>query len=213
MTDLFETNLVKICGVTTLGDANAAIAAGANAIGLIMAKSPRQLSLDRALALAAATKGQIVRAIVFRDNDGAFIQRTLDVVDADVVQIHGDLAEGLLKELRARNLTVVKALAIGSNEFFEFDETSVDAVLVDGARPGSGEPHSWDGLVERSFAVPVIAAGGLTSDNVASVITETGAWGVDTASGVESAPGVKDRTLMHEFIANARRTFDQRGAS
>ena len=213
MADLFANHLVKICGVTTLGDANAAINAGANAIGLILARSPRQLSLDRALAIAAATGGRTLRTVVFRDNKDAFILSALDVVDADVVQVHGDLSGELLSELRARNLKVVKALAIGSDEFFDFDEGSVDAVLVDGVRPGSGQCHSWDDLAQRRFSVPVIAAGGLTSENVAAVIAEIGAWGVDTASGVESSPGVKDRAAMHHFIENARRAFDVRGPS
>ena len=213
MAELFASNLVKICGVTTLGDANAAIDAGANAIGFILAKSPRQLSFERALALAAATSGRIVRTVVFDDSDDAFILSALDVIDADVVQIHGELRQELLSALRARDLKVVKALAIGSEEFFTFDARSVDAVLVDGARPGSGETHSWADLAQRSFGVPVIAAGGLTSENVRAVIATTGAWGVDTASGVESSPGVKDRVVMRQFIETAHRAFDERGAS
>ena len=82
----------------------------------------------------------------------------------------------------------MKALNIESEEFATFDDTLVDAVLVDGPRPGSGSEHSWDGLAARAFSVPVIAAGGLNPTNVAQVITATRAWGVDSASGVESRP-------------------------
>ncbi len=210
MVNLFETPVVKICGITTLGDANAAIEAGADAIGLILAKSPRQLSLERALALVAATKSRTTRTLVFRDNDDDFILGALDTIDADVVQIHGELSQRLLMALRELDLKVIKALAIGEDEFFDFADASVDAVLIDGVHPGSGELHSWDDLLQRSFSVPVIAAGGLTSDNVAAVIGETGAWGVDTASGVEAAPGVKDRVLMQRFVENARRAFNER---
>jgi phosphoribosylanthranilate isomerase len=204
---------IKICGVTTLGDANAVIDAGATALGLILARSPRQLSLDRALALAEATKGRIVRTAVFRDERDNDIVEALDVLDVDAVQIHGTLGPTLLKELRSRNVAIVKALSIGSEEFYDFDENGVDYVLVDGASPGSGLAHSWDDLASRRFAVPVIAAGGLRPELVADVIAETTVWGVDTASGVESSPGVKDRDALMTFVNNARDAFERRVAS
>lgn len=203
---------VKICGVTTLGDANAVIAAGATSIGLILAKSPRQLSLERALALSAATKGRILRTAVFRDNDEAFIVHALNVIDVDVVQVHGPLPDTLRDEIRRRGSLVVKALAIESDEFYDFDEREVDAVLIDGASPGCGVAHSWEELGARSFSVPVIAAGGLTPDNVAATIALTGAWGVDTASGTELSPGVKDRDKVQRFVDQARAAFIQETA-
>jgi phosphoribosylanthranilate isomerase len=204
---------VKICGITTLGDANAAIDAGANAIGLILASSPRQLSLDRALAIAESTKGRVLRTLVFRDNDDDFIRAALDLVDADVVQVHGPLSDGLLESLHERDLRVIKALSIGSDEFYDFGDNRIDAVLVDGATPGSGVSHSWEELSERSFDVPIIAAGGLDESNVASVIAATRVWGVDSASGVESSPGVKDRDRLTNFVINAREAFGQRADS
>jgi phosphoribosylanthranilate isomerase len=210
VTDFDAPFFVKICGVTTLGDAQAAIDAGANAIGLILATSPRQLTLERALAIAEATKGSVQRTLVFRENDDDFIIHALDVVDADAVQVHGNLSDDLLAGLRDRDLRVVKALSIGSDEFYEFEEDRVDAVLVDGATPGSGESHSWDELVGRSFDKPIIAAGGLNESNVAGVITATGVWGVDSASGVESSPGVKDRERLTHFVDNARGAFRER---
>ncbi len=213
MTEFDAPFFVKICGVTTLGDAQAAVDAGANAIGLILATSPRQLSLERALAIAEATKGNVLRTLVFRGSDDDFILHALEVVDTDVVQVHGTLSDELLAGLRDRDLRVVKALSIGSDEFYDFDEGRVDAVLVDGATPGSGESHSWDELIGRSFDVPIIAAGGLNESNVASVITATGVWGVDSASGVESSPGVKDRERLVGFVDNARDAFRERATT
>jgi len=99
---------------------------------------------------------------------------------------------------------------VGASEFFTFDESAVDAVLVDGPTPGSGAAHSWDDLANRSFGVPVIVAGGLDATNVARVIETTGAWGVDVATGVESAPGVKDRELVMNFVGAAQRHYAQR---
>ena len=120
-------------------------------------------------------------------------------VEPDAVQLHGPLSDDLHRRLRARGVSIVKALSIGSDEFYSFDERAVDAVMVDGATPGSGVAHSWEELATRSFSVPVIAAGGLSDRNVADVIAETGVWGVDSASGVESAPGVKDRDLIDQL--------------
>ena len=108
---------------------------------------------------------------------------------------------------------MVKALAIDSPTFASYDESRVDAVLVDGATPGSGASHTWQPLRARSFSVPVIAAGGLTPQNVARTIRETRVWGVDTASGVESSPGVKDPTLVKQFVERARQALIEKGES
>jgi phosphoribosylanthranilate isomerase len=201
---------VKICGVTTLGDANAVIDAGASALGLILTKSPRKLSLDRALAIAAATKGRIVRTAVFNEDSDDVVLEAVDLLDVDAVQLHGPLSDSLLAALRERGLTIVKALYIGSDEFFDFDDRGVDMVHVDGARPGSGQTHSWDELAVRPFSVPIIAAGGLRADSVADVVTLINVWGVDTASGVESSPGIKDRELVKRFVDNATTAFEER---
>jgi phosphoribosylanthranilate isomerase len=208
-----EPYFIKICGVTTLGDANAAIDAGASAIGLILATSPRQLTLDRALAIAAATKGRVLRTLVFRDDDDEAIVHALDLIDADSVQLHGPLSDVLSRKLRERGVRVIKALSIGSDEFFEFDDAGIDAVLIDGASPGSGTSHSWEELADRRFVAQVIAAGGLDDLNVATIISHTGAWGVDVASGVESSPGVKDRERMIHFVERARSAFLERAAT
>ena len=213
MTDFEDPFFIKICGVTTLGDANAVIDSGASAMGLILAASPRQLSVERAFAISEATKGRIVRTLVFRENDDDFIRDVLEYVEAEAVQIHGSLSDELLAHVRATGVRVIKALAIGSDEFFDFRDDRVDAVLVDGATPGSGVSHSWAALSERTFAAPVIAAGGLTDANVAGVIADTRVWGVDCASGVESSPGVKDRTKVTRFIGNARGAFRERSTT
>jgi phosphoribosylanthranilate isomerase len=213
VTEFDDAYFVKICGVTSLGDANAAIDAGASAIGLNLATSSRHLSLDRALAIAEATRGRVVRTLIFFDNDDDFIVHAVDLIGPDAVQIHGPLNSALLAQLRERDVRIIKALAIGTDEFFGFDDGVVDAVMVDGATPGSGVNHSWDELSDRTFVVPVIAAGGLSDRNVASVIKLTGVWGVDSASGVETSPGIKDRDRMNDFVANAHTAFEERSAS
>ena len=199
-------SFIKICGVTSSDGADAAMAAGASAIGLIFAESLRRVTLDQAREIAAFARGAALRVGVFR-NDEAAIVPTLDRVDLDIVQVHGGLRAETLSELRERGVGVIKALVIGSSEFLTFDESLVNAVLIDGTTPGSGAEHSWDELSRRSFAGPIIAAGGLTPFNVGRVVELTGAWGVDVSTGVESSPGVKDRQLVMDFVSAARRQF------
>lgn len=206
-------HFIKICGITSLEDAQCALEAGADAIGLIMAVSPRQLSLVQASALAEATKGSILRVGVFRDNSTRFICESVDATGVEVVQVHGELSAELLSELRDRGVGVIKALSVASDELVTFDEHRVDAVLVDGPRPGSGDSHAWDDVSRRHFQRPLIAAGGLTPANVGEVLALTHAWGVDVASGVETSPGQKDPLRVRDFVRNASAFFDQREES
>jgi phosphoribosylanthranilate isomerase len=213
VTDFDAPFFVKICGVTTLADANAAIDVGADAVGLILATSPRQLSVDRAFAIAEAINGRVQRTLVFRDNGDDEIIEAVELIGPNAVQLHGPISDELLMRLRDLRVDVIKALSIASGEFYDFDDSRVDAVMVDGATPGSGESHSWEELSERPFTVPVIAAGGLNESNVADVIAASSVWGVDSASGVEATPGVKDRDKMERFVFNAHTAFRGRVTS
>jgi phosphoribosylanthranilate isomerase len=195
---------VKICGVTSVADARMAATAGANALGLIFAASPRRVTVEQAREILDATKGSLLRCGVFRENADDDIIEHARTLDFDVVQLHGPLSERLLATLRERPIRVVKALNIDDEEFDVFDESRVDAVMIDGPHPGSGIAHSWERLASRPFGVPVIAAGGLTAQNVADIVVSTRAWGVDSSSGVEAHPGVKDADLVEQFVVRAR---------
>jgi phosphoribosylanthranilate isomerase len=205
-----KTSFVKICGITSIDDARTVVNNGGDAIGLILAESARRLTIGTARDIADAVQGAVLRVAVFRHNAPEFILAGVDAIGVDVAQVHGELPAELIGELHRRGLMVVKALSASEEAFRSFDESTVDAVLIDGPAPGSGEEHEWPDLAERGFRRPVIAAGGLTPGNVASVIDATGAWGVDVSSGVESAPGVKDPVLVRDFIVNARTRFRQR---
>jgi phosphoribosylanthranilate isomerase len=198
---------VKICGITSTNDAVMVADAGASALGVIFAESPRRVTVAHASAILEATRGRLVRVAVFGHDEDSFILERLDALDVEAVQLHGHLGEQLLSELRQRPVRIVKALSIESEEFDSFDDTSVDAVMIDGAAPGSGQTHSWERLASRTFRVPLIAAGGLNPSNVRDVITLTAPSGVDCASGVESTPGVKDRQLVEKFVAHAHQAF------
>jgi phosphoribosylanthranilate isomerase len=205
----FGASFVKICGITSVHDARVARDAGADAIGLMFATSVRQLTLEEARVIADATKGVILRVGVFRDSADDVVLSAVDSVEVDVVQIHSPLSDQLLDALRERNVLIIKALSIGSDEFFDFDDARVDAVHIDGPTPGSGESHPWHDLTRRHFTRPVIAAGGLNASNVVGVLETTNAWGADVSSGVESAPGVKDPSYVRDFVSNARTYFDR----
>jgi len=110
-------------------------------------------------------------------------------------------------------VAVVKALSVGAQGFGSFDELSVDALLIDGPAPGSGNVHAWHDLAGRGFKRPYVAAGGLTPDNVVNVLTETGAWGADVSSGVESSSRRKDASRVRDFVTNARAYFARREES
>jgi phosphoribosylanthranilate isomerase len=205
--DPWSRGYVKICGVTSVADAGAIVGAGADALGLIFAVSSRRVSLERAREILDATRGVILRCGVFRENSDDDIVEHVRSLDLDVVQLHGPLGDRLLGALKEHQVRVVKALDIEGGEFESFDEIGVDAVLIDGPRPGSGFAHSWDRLASRTFNVPVIAAGGLNATNVAAVVVATDAWGVDCSSGVEASPGVKDARLVSDFVASARNAW------
>jgi phosphoribosylanthranilate isomerase len=202
---------VKVCGVTTVENARDVVALGVDAIGVNLATSPRQVTPREARSILDATQGSVLRCGVFADNEDDEISGFVSDLAFDVVQLHGPLSPALHDDLRRRGAHIVKALNIESAEFAAFDDSLVDAVLVDGPRPGSGSEHSWDGLATRAFRVPVIAAGGLTPSNVASVIAATKAWGVDSASGVESRPRLKDLRLVKEFVDSARTAWREQG--
>ncbi|HVA70736.1 MAG TPA: phosphoribosylanthranilate isomerase [Acidimicrobiales bacterium] len=207
MAETLERGFIKICGVTNVADARAVIGAGASALGLIFAESPRRVSIDQAHDILEATEGELLRSAVFRENDDESIRAHLRGLDVEMVQIHGTLSEGLLDTIRERPRVLVKALSIESREFLTFDELRVDAVLIDGPRPGSGATHSWERMAQREFRVPVIASGGLNPNNVAETIMATMATGVDCDSGVEAVLGLKDHQRVSSFVANARQAF------
>jgi phosphoribosylanthranilate isomerase len=205
-------HFVKICGITSVHDAVVVREAGASAIGVNFTTSTRRVGAPLAHEIVASSPG-LIHVGIFRDDESSYVLAMTDASGIDVVQIHGTLDGTLLEELRGRNVGVIKALSVGTEEFFSFDETNVDAVHLDGLEPGSGREHSWEALTNRSFAVPVIAAGGLNADSVASVIELVKPWGVDVATGVESSPGVKDPDRVTRFVQMAMSALEREGAA
>jgi len=198
---------VKICGVTSVEDAELVVAAGADAIGLnFVPGSPRCIDVERARAIAHACRGraELIGVIANLAFDAA--RRLRDELGLTALQLHGDEPPELLAALLPAAL---KALRIGdasdaaAAEAFGGDRLLVDA-KVQGALGGSG--RSVDAELVRPLAERrrVILAGGLRPENVAERIAAVGPWGVDVASGVESAPGVKSAAAVRAFVRAAR---------
>ncbi|HTM22700.1 MAG TPA: phosphoribosylanthranilate isomerase [Kofleriaceae bacterium] len=203
--------IVKICGVTRAADAAAAAAAGADWIGInFWPGSKRRATLEQAVAAAAAARAArpgVVIVGVFVDEEPARIDEIAGRVGLDRVQLHGDEAPAVCAGLGAR---AFKALALGdAGDLARLDAYGCDPILVDTpstGRGGSGVTGDWE-LARRAVATGrrILLAGGLTVDNVAAAVRAVGPWGVDVASGVESAPGIKDPERVARFIEEARR--------
>ncbi len=211
---------IKVCGITTVGDALAAAEAGVDAIGLNFYEgSPRCVKVARATEICAALgdKGPEVIAL-FVNSPLADIRRIVEQLPVSRIQLHGDEPFALIEQLAPRS--VVRAVRCRDGESlmeavarWSVAElpTNLAALLVDASHPqvygGSGQEVARAKLGELTGiwgAVPWILAGGLTPNNVQQAIVEARPDGVDTASGVESAPGRKDARLMRAFVEAAR---------
>ncbi len=202
-------SFIKICGITSVEDASFAVDAGATAIGLVFAQSPRKIDEVKGQEISDYAKDKILRVGVFKDQSDSEVLSFVTQVELDCVQLHSALSTELAGELRRLNVAIIKAMSVGTDEIDNFDEHRVDAVLIDGPAPGSGEDHSWADVQQNHFQRPMIAAGGLNSSNILRIVSSTSAWGVDVSSGCESAPGKKDQLKVQEFVSKANKAFVQ----
>jgi len=196
--------LVKICGLTDLGDAEAALAAGADALGMIFAPgSPRRVALAAARAISAAAAGRAVRVGVFQDAPRAEVERIASEVPLDVVQLHGTEPPDYAAALPFPVLKVLPGDASAQAEATRYPGLEL---LLDHPK-GGGSGTTWDFALARGLVAAgrrVWIGGGLGPDNVAAAIRAASPYGVDAASSLESAPGRKDRAKVAAFIAAAR---------
>ncbi len=191
---------VKICGITNESDALMATAMGTDAVGFVFAPSSRRIQPTQARDIARRLPPEILTIGVFRDETP---QRVVEVVNAAGlrgVQLHGFESAGEVAWVRKRVPFVIKAFGVGHPLLDRIDDYEVDAVMLDGDRPGSGEPYDLSVAAELARRYRLILAGGLRNDTVAAAIDAVHPWGVDVSSGVESAPGHKDVRLTRRFI-------------
>jgi phosphoribosylanthranilate isomerase len=204
---------IKICGTTNERDADIAIRAGANALGFIMTKSPRQVSDTAAYSIGTIVPKGVETIGVFVDEQLETLVQTARFCRFAGVQLHGDEDAEYVSELRRLlpGIRVVKATTATTLD--KGTRCKPDAWLLDspaGAqRGGTGKTFDWRAAQPsiRSLQEPVILAGGLNAQNVQSALEILQPWGVDVASGVESYPGRKHPGLVTQFI-DAVRQFD-----
>jgi phosphoribosylanthranilate isomerase len=196
---------VKICGVTRVEDALAAIACGAEIIGLnFYPPSPRCLDRERAAEIRRAIGGRALVAGVFVNAARGFISQCASDLALDFIQFHGDEDDAMLA---GWPVPTIRALRLKSDRpLAELPARRADYLLLDTFHPGlyggSGQARTLDGL-QRFDLSRVILSGGLDPANVAAAAA-LGPYAVDVASGVESAPGIKDPSRLRSFIANAK---------
>jgi phosphoribosylanthranilate isomerase len=199
---------IKICGLTRLDDAELAVESGAWALGLIMwPGSPRRCPLPAAERIAATLRRRAEIAGVFVNAPLDEVTATAEAIGLSLVQLHGDEGPAYCSEVARRTgARVIKAARVrGRADIAALQPFHTDFHLLDAHVPGlpggTGETFDWELLEQRRGNVPLILSGGLTPDNVAGAIAATQPFAVDTASGTEARPGVKDPERVRAFFA------------
>ncbi|GKY88931.1 phosphoribosylanthranilate isomerase [Sinisalibacter aestuarii] len=207
---------VKICGLSTPDHVRWAVDAGARYLGFVFfAKSPRNVSVAQATALAREVPPGVAKVALVVDPDDALLDGITATMPVDMLQLHGAESPERVAEIRARyGLPVMKAVGIaGAADLAKVEayEMVADQILVDAKPPkgadlpgGMGVPFDWQLIAGRHWQRPWMLAGGLTPKNVGLAVRLTGARQVDVSSGVESAPGVKDEGLIRAFMEALR---------
>jgi phosphoribosylanthranilate isomerase len=208
---------VKICGLSEPTTMKAAIVAGADMVGLVFfARSPRNVNVEQAAALANMAKGKAATVALVVDADDKLLELITKRVRPDYFQAHGnETPNRILEIMKLTDVPVIKAIAVreaadvakaqeyrGKADLVLFDAKAPD-MLKDALPGGNGISFDWKlltGIRDR-----FMLSGGLSPENVAEAIAVTGAPIVDVSSGVETTPGIKDATLIRKFIEQAKR--------
>jgi phosphoribosylanthranilate isomerase len=196
---------IKICGITRVEDALKVVDAGADAIGLVFYDpSPRSVRINLATEIAAAVPAFVSVVALFVDPTKDYVQEVLNNVRIDLIQFHGDeendfcsqFKTPFIKAIRVRQASDVVASSL------RFPDSV--GILLDSYKPGvpggTGESFDWS-LIPKNHSNPIILAGGLTPENVASAINHVQPFAVDISGGVEAAKGIKDSEKIKEFVS------------
>jgi phosphoribosylanthranilate isomerase len=207
--------VVKICGIKTSSILDAAIQAGADMVGFMhFTRSPRHVSIEDLATLIGEARGRIETCVVLVNPDNSCVAEVA-ALGPDWIQLHGPESPHRVEAIRAEaGVEIMKAVPIGSADdvahVAQFAEVA-DRILLDAKPPkgadrpgGLGETFDWNLLKALDPSIPFMLSGGLTPDTVADAIRTVRPFGVDVSSGVESAPGVKDKRLVEAFIRNVR---------
>ncbi len=200
---------IKICGITRPEDAQAAIQAGADAIGLVFyAPSPRAVNIEQAQKIAAVVPPFVTITALFVDPSAEEVQKVLDSVRIDLIQFHGDEDEHFCEQF---NTSYIKAIRVRQTQDVVANSLrfpSALAFLLDsfkaGVPGGTGETFDWS-LIPKESSKPIILAGGLTAENIALAIQQVQPFAVDVSGGVEATKGIRDPSKIQAFINEVNR--------
>jgi phosphoribosylanthranilate isomerase len=199
---------IKICGITNAGDAALAVEAGADALGVIFAASPRQVTVEQAASALADVPPGVARIGVFVDPSVEEVGAAVAGCGLAAVQLSGHESPALCDAL---SVPVVKVMHIGTD--FDLQEAEpfrghAAALLLDthiaGKAGGTSQTFDWPSFGMLPGGVPTFVAGGLHSQNVAACIAALHPFAVDVSSGVEASPGIKDPDKIAAFVAAVR---------
>ena len=198
---------VKICGITNGEDARSAVEYGADALGFVFAKSPRQVTKEQAGDIIAELPPFVSPVGVFVDERVDTIKEICSFCFINTIQLHGNEQPSYLNELEGYK--VVKAFRIREEEDLKLlSNYKPHAFLLDSyvkeVMGGTGTAFNWEIARQAHKYGTIILSGGLTPENVKEAIQMVKPYAVDVSSGVESSPGRKDKKLMKQFIINAK---------
>ncbi|MGV3661215.1 MAG: phosphoribosylanthranilate isomerase [Prosthecobacter sp.] len=204
---------VKICGITRPEQAAEIFALGADAVGInLWSKSKRHMPLDVAMNSLRGVAAQHALVAVLVNPDAALLEMAIISGLFQALQLHGDETPMDVEILMSRGVNVIKALQVrDAASLSQIGEFPCKAILLDAYNPGTygggGHAFPWELAVRAQEMFPdkhVLLSGGLNADNVRTAVQQTHPVAVDVASGVESAPGIKDLGLVARFVAEAR---------
>ena len=221
---------VKICGITNLEDAQAAVELGADALGFVFAESPRRISRERAAEIICSLPPFLTCVGLFVEKLPQIVREIIKECSLNALQFHGRESSDYCRQFRinpvrsnssrtdavrggggvSNGVKIIKAFRLRDEHSLKtIPYYQVDAYLLDtyveGASGGTGQSFNWDlALRAREFGRPIILAGGLRSDNLVEAIGKVKPYGVDVSTGVEAEPGKKDHKKMKEFIRIVR---------
>jgi len=201
--------LVKICGITNPGDARVAADAGADAVGLIFAESPRRVGVEEARRISTALPENVLRVGVFVDEEPAEVLRISHEVGLDLAQLHGDETPETVTAVREGGVKVMKALRVRDVFSLEaLDWYEADLFLLDThsdkTRGGTGRRFDWEVAKSSTGRDNIVVSGGLGPENVREAVEFFEPYGVDASSALEDEPGRKNGERVRRFVLAAR---------
>jgi phosphoribosylanthranilate isomerase len=199
----------KVCGITNPGDAREAADAGADAIGMIFAESPREVNVEEARRISGALPDGVLKVGVFVDAEPEEVLQTAREVGLDLAQLHGDETPETVAAIRGAGLPVMKALRVRNAEALaEIQSYGADLIMLDAwsarVRGGTGETFDWGLAKSVKGRGNIVVSGGLTPENVREAIEFFEPYGVDASSSLEEKPGKKSGERVRRFVRAAK---------